>query len=442
MKRLLLSLYFYLSFILTASNLYASYPEYFGTAPSTSAIGNQSNRNASDPANTYFLPALSAWSQKISISATAATTSHHFEPITQVVSENSTTGQTGTAVVTSNVDTDYENSENSVVSIILPLREKEYGAASLLVATPLGGFAETNSGHPTLPEYVMYRSRYRRTQIYLNYALPLNDQWALSLGALVGFQASARVNTQVSLGDDYGSSGNAKTQIDPSLGAIASVAYQTDSFLLGFTYQQEMKSNLEAVATGEISDPPLTLINVGLENMIYYDPHIFRMNYAHSFGRLETFLTLEYQLWENYKAPLIKIKNLGGTVRASDDYEVLKLKNIWVPKIGIKWQCLDQLGLMAGLIFRETPLDSDFSGSGNTIDSNSTVYTAGLTYDFKLFNKEFQWGVSGQYHQLEQRDVVKSTGQENGSSGQKIGAPGYKVGGHVLMAMTGIKVSF
>lgn len=431
-----------LSLISWNSSVLASYPEYFGTGPNTSSIGNQSNLNTDDPSNAYYLPALSAWSQKLTLSASISTTSHSFEPITNIVTENSTNGQSGSDVVYGDADTDYENSNNAVVAIILPLREKEYGAASLLFTAPIGGLAETNSGHPTLPEYSMYRSRYRRTQMYFNYALPLDDHWAVSLGAHMGFQASARVNTQVSLGDDYGSSGNAKTKIDPSFGAIASVIYKTEDSQIGFTFQQEMKSNLEAVATGEISDPPLTLINIGLENMIYYDPHILRASFAKSWDEWELFTSLEYQMWENYKAPLIQIDNLGGSVRASDDYERLQLKNIWIPKVGVKWKATESLSLMTGMIYRQSPLDSDFSQSGNTIDTDSFILTSGLTYDFKLFNKDIQLGVSAQYHHLFEEEVQKTSGQENGQAGLKIGAPGYKIGGHVIMAMGGLKVSF
>ncbi len=428
--------------VLLSTSSFASYAEFFGTGPTTSSIGNQANQNIEDPSNVYYLPALSSWSEKLSLSASASTTSHSFEPITNVVTENSTNGQSGTTVETGNVNTDYENSNNTAISIILPLREKKFGAASLFITAPIGGLVETNSGHPSLPEYAMYRARYRRTQAQANYALPLSENWAISLGAHLGFQASARVNTQVSLGDDYGSNGNAKTQIDPSLGAIVSVAYKSDDALYGFTFQQEMKSNLEATATGEISDPPLTLINIGLENMIYYDPNIFRLSYSKAWSQYEIYATVEYQMWENYEAPLIKIKNLGGTVRASDDYERLKLKNIIIPKIGIKWKATDAISLLAGALYRPTPFDSDFSGAGNTIDTDSMVLTGGLTYDFKLFNKDIQVGLTAQYHKLSEQDVVKTTGQENGNAGQKIGAPGYKIGGHILMAMSGIRIQF
>jgi len=339
-------------------------------------------------------------------------------------------------------NTNYGNSTNTVISLILPLRKEKYGAASILFSAPIGSVMETNSGNPTLPEYTMYRARYRRTQLHANYALPLNKDWAISLGAHVGFQASARVSTQVSLGNAYGSSGSAKTKIDPSLGAIISAVYKGDHSLYGFTFQQEMKSNLNAIATGDISNPPLTLINIGLKNMIYYDPRIFRVSYSKAWKDFEAFATVEYQMWKNYKSPLIKIQNLGGSVRASNDYEHLKLRNILVPKIGIKWKVGQNFALMGGALYRQTPFKSDFSGAGNTIDTSSVILTSGTTYDFKVLGQEVQLGVSAQYHKLSNLKVVKTTGQENGSAGQKIGAPGYNIGGHVIMVMTGIRVLF
>lgn len=433
-----------LFFLLTLLNhsLFASFPEFYGTGPSTSSIGNQANANSNDPANIYYIPALSAWSTKITLAATSSVVSHSFEDINGVVTENQISGQSGTNTVSGQVNTSYEDSYNTNVHLLFPLKDKEAGAIGISYFAPIGGLVETNSGHPFLPEYTLYRARYRRTQIHANYALPLGESWALSLGTHMGFQASARVNTQVSLGTSYGSNGSAKTDIKPSLGIIASVAHKGELGLSYFTFQQEMKSNLEAVATGDISDPPLTLINVGLENMIYYDPHILRIGHVYESDFAEFSMSLEYQMWDNYEAPLIKVKNLGGTVKASGDYERLSLRSTFNPKIGIGVSVVDSVRLMAGLAYRQTPLDGDFSGSGNTIDSNVYVLSSGLTYDFKLFTKDIQLGASLQYHKLEEKTVTKTSGQENGATGVKIGSPGFKVGGNILMAMGGAKISF
>lgn len=428
--------------VLLIQNSFASFPEFFGTSPTTAAIGNQANSNAEDPANNYYIPALLGWADKLTISANVSATSHSFTPIKGIVTGNATTGQSGTTTTTGDVNTDYEDSYNSSIHIALPLKYDYLGGLGISFFSPFGRLAETNSGSPNLPEYSLYRARYKRTQLHANLGIPLSENWALSIGTHLGFQVAARVNTQVSLSNNYGSNGSAKTKIDPSLGAILSLARRAGKDVTYFTFQQEMKSNLEAVATGDISDPPLTLINVGLESMIYYDPHILRVGQTLNFETYELFASLEYQMWESYEPPLIRVNNLGGTVKASDRFERLNLRNVIVPKIGLLFHAAEELKLRAGLTYRQSPFDSDFAGAGNTIDTNTLIATTGLTYDMKLFNKVFQLGASLQYHKLEEKTVTKTTGQENGATGVKIGSPGYTIGGSVLSATTGLSVSF
>ncbi len=441
MRQLSLSLISF--YLLTSSQTaLASFPEFFGSATTTSSIGNQANQDSEDPANLYYVPALTGWANKIVLSAQSSATSVEVDDITNIVTENSTNGQTGTATETGNANTSYGESYSTAIHAILPLRDKDFGALGLSFFAPIGRLAETNSGNPRLPEYSLYRARYKRTQIHANYALPLNENWALSVGAHMGFQISARVNTQVSLSNNYGSSGSAKTKINPSLGGIFSLAYKNDDSLGYFTFQQEMKSNLEAIATGDISNPPLTLINVGLDNMVYYDPHIFRLGYIKSFERLSLALSAEYQLWENYEPPTITVRNLGGTVKASQNFDSLALRNVFVPKIGLRFSLSDKTSLSGGAFYRQSPFDSDFSGGGNTIDTDVLGLTTGLSHEITIFSKAIEVGGAFQYHHLVEKTVTKTANQEDGSSGQKIGAPGYTIGGRVLMATAGLRIKF
>lgn len=428
--------------LITLHTALASYPEFFGSAVSTSSIGNQATSDIEDPANLYYIPALAGWADKIVISAQSSATSVDVEDIKNIVTENSTNGQSGTATETGNANTSYGETYSTAIHLLLPLRDKDFGALGLSFFAPIGRLAETNSGDPRLPEYSLYRARYKRTQLHANYALPLNDNWSLSVGAHIGFQISARVNTQVSLSNNYGSSGSAKTKINPSLGGIFSLAYKNEGSLSYFTFQQEMKSNLEAVATGDISDPPLTLINVGLDNMVYYDPHILRIGHIMDLSPVSLAFSLEYQMWENYQPPTITVRNLGGTVKASQNYDQINLRNVIVPKVGLSFDVSDQTTASLGAFYRQSPFDSDFSGGGNTIDTNVLGITTGLSHEFTLFSKTIEVGGAFQYHHLFEKTVTKTSNQEDGSAGQKIGAPGYTIGGRVLMAVAGLKVKF
>lgn len=419
----------------------ASYFEFYGSGAFTSALGNQTSNNASDPSNHYYHPALMAWNKTILFSAHAGSVSTDFENINNIVTKNGTNSGSNE---TGNARTDYGKSYHSIVHASLPLAYPGAGPVSLSFVAPFGDIAETNSGDARLPEYVMYHARHKRTQVFLSYAHPYDEFWAWAIGAHVGFQASADVYTQASLnGANYGSSGAAKSQVTPSIAALASVTRKLDEGHFSFTYQQEMKSNLQAIATGEINDPTSVLFNFTLESMIYYDPHIFRFSWANRLSNTwDMIATAEYQMWSNYKPPTIFIKRNGGVLLPSDDYEKLKIKDIPVAHLGFSWHLFDDFTLSFGGFWRPTPIEGDFSGAGNSIDSDVVGITSGFAHSMKLFEKDIEWGASLQYHMLKQQNVSKTPGEEDGTSGSKIGAPGYKIGGEVLTGSLGARMMF
>lgn len=419
----------------------ANFAEFFGTSPSTSSIGNQANSDEFDPANNYYIPALMAFSDTLTFSTSASSVGTDFEPIGSVVVKNNTNSTT--ASQSSSVSTDYDSYLGSTFHATLPIAYEGAGAISLSLFMPLGKTMETNSGDAQLPEYVMYRSRYRRTMVHLNYAHKLSDNFAFSVGSHLGFQAGANTTNNVSLnGTTFGTSAGLKTEVKPSLAAIVSTIYKKENWAAYFTFQQEMKSNLETQANGVISDPTSALFQITIESMIYYDPYIFRFGGSLELGNFTLLGTLEYQLWDNYKTPVIRVKDRGGVILGSDDFEKVQLRNIPIPKLGIKMRISDSLSLMTGLSYRPTPLKGNFAGSGNSIDSNSLILAGGGTLSLKLFGKDLDLSAGAQYHKLEELNVVKTPNQENGSAGSKIGAPGYKVGGSIIAASGGLRLKF
>jgi hypothetical protein len=147
-------------FFLFSLSSMASFPEFFGTGPTTAGIGNQANGQVNDPANLYYIPAVAAWADKVSIGATMSATTHDFEPINNIVTENSTTGESGSATKTGNANTNYEDTFNTSVHLLFPV-VKNAGAIGISYFVPVGSLAETNSGNPKLPEYSLYRARYK-----------------------------------------------------------------------------------------------------------------------------------------------------------------------------------------------------------------------------------------------------------------------------------------
>ena len=420
--------------------LFASYAEFFGSSASTAAIGNQANLDPDDPSNNYYLPAILAHTKKIGFSLSLGSIDPEFKAIDGIVVKNRSNSD---ADERGRADVNYRTTYHGAVHLNLPIAHENAGNIGISFFSPVGFFVESDSGDPYLPEYVMYRSRYKRVLGYINYAHPLSRRFSLSLGAHLGLQSTIKADTQTSLnGAGYGSSTNANSRISPSLGAIASFLARLDGHHIYLTYQQEMKSNLSANVFGEINDPTGLLFNITLDTMLYYDPHTFRLGWMKRLGGFSSFLSLEYQLWKRYKTPSVTITRNSGILLPSNDYERLQAKDIVVPKVGLRYAFSDRWSLMAGLSSRPTPLKDDFSGNGNSIDSDSVLYALGSELHYRIAGYDFVFSASGQYHTLRERQIVKSPGQENGNPGDKIGSPGYPLGGRVLTGKLSAKIVF
>jgi long-subunit fatty acid transport protein len=421
----------------------ASYPELFGASYSTSSIANQSNLDINDPSNNYYAPALLGFSDKVNMLYQLNSVSTGFTPIKNIVITNNTNSNAQTY---GDVSNNYENFNGGALHFALPIGYQHIGTLGLSVYMPLGSLMETNSGDPFRPEYVMYQSRYQHTSAYLNFAKSFLNDYSISIGSYLGFQASANVNTNINLGigATYGSWASARSKISPSLALIASFAKKYDHNKFYFTYQQEMKSNLKATVNGEITDPARFLLNTEINSMIFYDPHTFRFGFSQNYKDLEIYTGIEYQLWSNYIPPKINIIKTGGVIYSSTNFENLVIRNTFNPRIGLKYSLTSRFDLSAGLGYRMTPIDGNFSGSGNSIDANTTIFSTGFQYRIVIWSRDVSIGSSFQYQLLEKNHVIKTTLQEDGSIGNKIGSGpnGYDIAGHVIAGSAGIKFNF
>ena len=436
MKKILV----FLSFVITSSG-FASYPEMFGASFSTTMIGNQSTLDQNDPSNNYYTPAVLGFSNKVNILIQATSTETSFKKISNITVANNTNSSTASTL--GNVDNIYPKFYGAGLHFALPIGYQHIGTLGVSVFLPIGNLMETNSGNPFLPEYVMYHSRYQRTSIYFNFARKWSDDLAWSIGTIVGFQASADIKTNLSLnGATYGSWGQARSKVTPALGLITSVVKKLEHSKIYFTYQQEMKSNLHATVYGEINDPVHFVFESGVDSMIFYDPHMFRIGSSYDFGSTEIFGSIDYQMWSGYKPPTIFLAKTGGVIVSSSNFERINIRDTINPKIGFKYDLTERWSTGAGLGYRMTPLNGDFSGSGNSIDSNTYIISTGLQYRIVIWSKDVNLGTALEYQQLETKHVSKLTGQENGQTGEKIGSGGYDIDGQILAASFGIKFNF
>ncbi|MBC7430203.1 MAG: hypothetical protein H7336_16435 [Bacteriovorax sp.] len=431
-----------IALFLISSSAQANFPEMFGASFTTSSIGNQANMDANDPSNNYYAPSLLGFSDKFNVVLEASSTAVHPKEINNIIITNGTNSNNPST--TGKANTNYTKFYGGAIHAAVPIGGASHlGTLGLSVFLPIGNLVQTNSGNPFLPEYVMYRSRHEGTSVFVNFAKKLSDDLSFSLGTILGFQASAEVRTNMSLnGASYGSWASGQAKVSPSLGAIASVTKMFDNNSLYFTYQQEMKSNLKTTVNGEITNPSLALLDSRLDSMIFYEPHTFRIGGAMVGHDIEYFAGVEYQMWSGYKTPIMTVAKTGGVVVPSSNYEKIQIRDTINPRIGLKLNVTDRWSTMLGGQYRMTPLKGDFSGSGNSVDTNTIVGTTGLDYRMVIWSKDIHIGASFQYHHLMEKKVVKTTRQEDGTAGQKIGAPGYDIGGYILAGALGVKFNF
>ncbi len=152
--------------------------------------------------------------------------------------------------------------------------------------------------------------------------------------------------------------------------------------------------------------------------------------------------SVDYQMWSNYKPSKIIITKVSGTVEGSRDYEKLNIRDVIVPKIGLRTYLTNRWRLDLGFSYRQSPLDSDFSGSGNSIDTDTFNYATGINYIIKIDGHDLEINNAIVYQDLKKKTVTKTSGLETGANGLKIGSPGYTIDGSVLSATVGLKMNF
>lgn len=436
MKTLVCTIVLLLSF-----NLKANYGEHFGVSGTSLSLGGQSSGDIHDPANNFYAPALNAFTDSVSLSVSVGLMQTDFKEINNVQIENGLTKDG--ANETGSISTEYDNVSIFIGHALIPLFKSQKMKLGLSLLTPIENFVESNTGNTFRTEYVMYRARQNRTIIYANLIYPFNDSFSLSLGGMSGFQASSTMDTQQSLnGSTPGSSANMKTEIKRTIAALFSMAYQSSWAKIFFSYQQEMKTNLKVDVSGRTASPSVPF-DTTIETMLYYDPHILRLGLSKDISIVKILTTLEYQLWENYKSPIIEIKQNSGNIQGSKNLETIKTKNIFIPKVGTTLDLHDHFKLNFGLSYRPTPIDSDFSGVGNSVDSNIWSYSLGIDSPFEYQGMSMGLYAGAQYQKLEDLKVTKSANREDGNSSEnKIGSPGYDIGGDITSLIVEARVKF
>lgn len=428
-----------LSALFFSVNVQASFPEFFGASARSMSLGGQFTADSADAVNNYYAPALLAFSPDVDLSYSANLVEPHLLDLGTLTTKNTATH---TATSTGKVSSDYGRTYLNSFHLSVPLARPKDLKLALSYFSPMNYLVESSTGDTFLPEYVMYHTRFRRVQVFINGAYPLNSYWALSAGAHLGLQVRADTYTVADTGGNNGSQARAQAKAAPSIAGLFSVARKFENATAFFAFQQYMKQKLKALVIGETTQPTALVFNNDMNTMMSFDPMIFRLGgSAHT-----TYATLlgqvEYQFWNMYETSVIRINQAGGVIRPSANYEKVVKRNIIVPKLGVEFTPVERVTFRLGGMYRPSPLKGDFSGSGNSIDTNSWIAAGGAGYKMQVWKHLVEFDSAFQYHRLEKKAVVKSANMENGQAGNKIGAPGYTIGGSIYSASFGMRLHF
>ncbi len=422
--------------LLSISTSWANFGTQISSGPLTMGIGNQADFFSTTPDSHFYHPALITKNDQTHLSVSASTTSFDFEEITGIVTQNDTNSQTGEK--TEDLVHDYENISMGQLHGVIPFTVKERKLhIGLSLFSPLLYIAKFDSGSPELPEYVMYKSKIRRLDGLVSVASKFNN-FSVSIGSRFGFELEADIEANASLnGTSFGSSARAKASVTPKAGAVASAAYEYKSHAVAISAFQGLSMDAQATVTGQTTDPRI-IFDLTSSSLSYYEPDQVNLSYGWQSPEkmFSLFASTSYQVWDGFRPPTIKLTQ-EASVLSSNDFEQIQTRNTTNYSLGGVFT-IANYKLMGGFSTYETPIEGDFSGAGNTIDTDATSYHLGLAH--KLGDVTLT--LSYQLKKLNEVTVEKAPGQENGDAGSKIGAPGFTIGGEVSNINLGLSVEF
>lgn len=411
-------------FLILSLNTFASYFHTFG--PSINSIATQDIAQKDDfSAFIYLSPAKLSWTKTRASTISILKTTHSFTPITNVVIKNDTNSTSGEEL--GDVNLEIDDIKMFQVALALPLFDTDLTVGVNLLTTGLT-VADSDTGDPVLPDYPLFRSRNNRSEVALALSKKITQDLAIGVGTTLGFGVDAEANTAMSIdSNEHGSLARAKTEITPKIAPYLSIAYRRKKFETSILWRKVNKSTVTIEALGVTTSPriPYKLI---IESMPYFSPEQLTISVDYKIlNNVTIYTSITKENWEEYKTPQIIFKEIT-TIKGSDQLTEIKGKKIINFSLGVNWSFKDHFSTSIGYSIKENPLSADINGNSNSITAKKTYIGASFGYQFNSSIK-FELGI-GQIT-LEERNVIKTPLQEDGTAGNKIGSTGYKIGGDI-----------
>ena len=379
-----------------------------------------------------------------------------FDDINGIVLENSVTSS---ATSVGNVNNDYRATFGQVLGISYKLFP-DFGGLTLGLVTylPMNQFDYLDTGESYVPEYTLFRTRTQQPQVDVGIGANVADSLHLGMGLRFSFSVTSSADAFInSAGNGVSTvrfSASVKPVVAPYFGTL--FTSPKSDFTLGAVVRlpvvlnYTLDVNTKAAAAGFLPAVPFSFTAA---SSLTYDPLTVEFGGTLP-GPLQTkiYLQLDFQQWNQYQAPMLVIANPQisgcgsspcGIILAAGPNLDFNTRNIWVPHLGVEKETESNI-YRIGYQYHPSIFSSPPNGSGNYLDPDRHIMTAGVGFKFKRFlSYERPWNLDlhAAYQALIAQNITKAPGDENGNpAGAKIGSPGYEAGGKIYGG--GASISF
>ena len=214
--------------------------------------------------------------------------------------------------------------------------------------------------------------------------------------------------------------------------AVAGLFGSWDKNQLSLVYRQEIHPTLEQKFAGNVQidqGAGTVVLPVVLKTSLYYEPHLFEIEWQREFSFGKISAGVSYQLWSQYKASYLIVETPDADEKTrSTILPDIPFKNTLNPRVSVEVPFLNRkLHACLGYQYRPSPV-VDLSGPGNLLDSDVHVFGASVQYRLtasEILPLNTTWAIYGQYHRMTSRLVEK---RDPGF----IGAPAYEFAGNAM----------
>ncbi|MBI3541652.1 MAG: hypothetical protein HY075_00035 [Deltaproteobacteria bacterium] len=416
----------------------ASTGELYGYGSRASALGNTMLGGIGDPFATFYNPAANSTHPGLQVSLGVDFAHPSFTSINNIIVNNSTISSKGTDIRGDVDTTNYQDQLGQMVGASFNFGEKFKSlTAGVTAFLPLSRVAYLDTSDPYLPEYVSYRSRTQRPQIYGSLSASPLAHLHLAMGVALSTNLSASTNAYITSSSTSVSHQQFASTIKPGVAPYFSAYADPDPVAVGVTirmpnkYTISVDTNADAGLLANTASLPLVLNS---SSTIFYDPLEADIAAATKLTQ-NLWATLEVD-WFQYKAfesPILTVTNIASASNIHNSINSAPtFKNIFVPKGGLEIRG-ESVTYRLGYMYRPSPIEST-SGAGNLVDPSRHSITAGIGLNLKtmkVVEKDIILDLNAQYHLLVKQHIEKSSGNELGGAGNKVGSPGYDIGGSI-----------